>query len=236
MWPFSKKYSLQQTGIFQGFTDYHSHILPGVDDGIKTMEGALNVLKYYEELGVKTVWLTPHIMEDMPNKPEELKQRFAELQQAYNGPVTLHLAAENMLDSLFAERLEQGDLLPYGINKDQLLVETSYVSAPYGFPLLLQKIRKAGYTPVLAHPERYRYMDYEQYERLRAQGVRFQLNVMSLAGGYGPEAKERAEYLLEEEYYTYSGTDIHALQYFKDTVTSPLLKKKVYNLLHKEEN
>ena len=63
MWPFTKKISLEQSGLFQGLTDWHSHILPGVDDGFQKMEDSLAALQKYEELGVKSVWLTPHIME-----------------------------------------------------------------------------------------------------------------------------------------------------------------------------
>lgn len=112
MWFFKKRVSLKDSGIFDGFTDWHSHILPGVDDGVQTMDESLEILHLYEELGVKTVWLTPHIMEDIPNTTAYLRERFAELKAAYDGRIELHLAAENMLDNLFEERLENNDLLP----------------------------------------------------------------------------------------------------------------------------
>lgn len=67
MWPFKKQIPLKASGIFAGFTDWHSHILPGVDDGVQTLEESLAILQQYEVLGVKAVWLTPHIMEDIPN-------------------------------------------------------------------------------------------------------------------------------------------------------------------------
>ena len=98
---FSSKRSLEKSGIFQCFTDCHCHILPGVDDGIKTMGDSLAVLSYYEELGIREVWLTPHIMEDVPNSPSVLRSRFEELSSAYSGKIVLHLGAENMLDALF---------------------------------------------------------------------------------------------------------------------------------------
>lgn len=118
-----------------GFTDYHSHILPGVDDGVQTMDESLEILRLYEEQGIKSVWLTPHIMEDIPNTTAHLRDRFAELQAAYTGGVQLHLAAENMLDNLFEERLGKNDLLPLGENGDHLLVETSYFSPPMGLKI-----------------------------------------------------------------------------------------------------
>ena len=113
MWPFSRR--TDAAGLLDpGFTDWHCHVLPGVDDGVRTMAEALEVLEEYGRRGVAEVWLTPHIMEDIPNTTAALRERFSELQAAYSGPVRLHLAAENMLDSLFEERLESGDLLPLG--------------------------------------------------------------------------------------------------------------------------
>ncbi len=236
MFLFSKKYSLIDTNLFKGWTDCHSHILPGVDDGIRSTEDSLAVLKFYEQVGVSTVWLTPHIMEDVPNEPQELKERFKELCDTYaktesNNKVKLHLAAENMIDSLFVKRLETGNLLTYGDKGNELLVETSYAQAPYRFKLILQDIRKAGLTPVLAHPERYRYMDYDDYYTLHDQGIRFQLNITSLSGAYGPEPKERAEFLLEEGLYYYQGSDLHSLSAFKRAINEPAVRKRIYRLL-----
>ena len=232
----NKKYTLTESVFLSDWIDRHSHILPGVDDGIRTMEDSLSVLKFYEQAGVSTVWLTPHIMEDVPNEPAELKERFEELKEAYRQTegekkINLHLAAENMIDPLFVKRLEAGNLLTYGDKGDELLVETSYAQAPYRFKLILQDIRKAGLTPVLAHPERYRYMDYDDYDTLHEQGVRFQLNITSLAGAYGPEPKERAEYLLEEGYYTYQGSDLHSLSAFKRAINEHSVRKRIYRLL-----
>lgn len=208
-WPFRKRISLKDSGIFKGFTDWHSHILPGVDDGVQTTEEALKILRLYEELGIETVWLTPHIMEDIPNTTAHLRERFAQLQVAYTGPITLHLAAENMLDNLFEERLERNDLLPLGENGDHLLVETSYFSPPMGLSNILLRIKAKGYHPVLAHPERYSYMNGHDYDRLKANGVKFQLNLLSLADVYGHSVKKKAKNLLDQEYYDFSGTDIH---------------------------
>ena len=211
MWPFSRKrhQTLADSGIFRGFTDWHSHILPGVDDGVQTMEEALQILKKYEELEVKEVWLTPHIMEDIPNTTAHLKERFNELQAAYQGSVTLNLASENMLDNLFEERLEKNDLLPIGEHKDHLLVETSYFNPPMGLYDILQHIQSKGYYPILAHPERYAYMEKEDYRTLKAMGIKFQLNIPSLAGIYGKEAQKKADWLTEQNMYDLYGTDLH---------------------------
>ena len=129
MW-FCKKKTLAESGFFPGFVDWHCHLLPGVDDGVDTFEEALHLLAEYERLGIREVWLTPHIMEDVPNTPARLRERFTELQAAYAGSVRLHLAAEHMLDRLFLDRLAQDDLVLLGENNRRILVETSYFHPP----------------------------------------------------------------------------------------------------------
>ena len=149
MFGFRKRQTLAQSGFFRGFVDWHCHILPGVDDGVQTMDEALHILAAYERLGIREVWLTPHIMEDIPNPTARLRERFAELLAAYKGNVVLNLAAENMLDKLFEERLEQGDLLPLGKDGRHLLVETSYFNPPMGLDDILRRIQAKGYYPLL---------------------------------------------------------------------------------------
>lgn len=227
MWPFAKKRTLADVGIFNGLTDCHSHILPGVDDGVRTMEEALEILDRYEKLGVKTVWLTPHIMEDVPNETGDLKIRFEALRKNYKGNLTLRLGAENMLDNLFDERFRSGDLLPMGENHDRLLVETSYFTPPYGFYDKLSSIKAKGFFPVLAHPERYVYMSEDDYVRLRSMGVLFQLNLFSLAGLYGQRARTVASSLLSKGYYNYAGTDVHSARILDRCLASPIGRKSL---------
>ena len=355
MWPFSKKRTIADSGILAGYTDHHSHILPGVDDGVESMDEALRIIATYEATGVKELWLTPHIMEDIPNTPEKLRARFAELEAAYTGNITLHLAAEYMIDnhlrSLLREVKEvekesiaegvkdnnnspsskreypqgegvekdsntenncpssgrgtsnaqciaegvkddnnspsskreypQGEgvekdsntdnncpssgrgtsnaqciaegvkdnsssptfneeqhggalhgknvqettschfepkgeisttkeeLLPIGAKHNHLLVETSYFNPPMRLHETLRQIKSLGYHPLLAHPERYMYMDNDEYRALHEEGVKFQLNLPSICGGYGNTVKKRALWLLKEGLYDAIGSDTH---------------------------
>lgn len=203
-------FSTPLSSFLPGFTDHHCHLLPGVDDGVRTMETALEILQRYEEYGIAEVWCTPHVMEDMPNTTQALRDRFRELCDAYHGPLKLHLAAEYMLDALFEERLQQRDLLLMGPNRDHLLVETSYFTPPMGLLDILQHIQSMGYFPILAHPERYVYMDKDYYKQLQSRGIRFQLNIGSLVGAYGKEAQRKSRWLLRNKYYHLSGTDLHS--------------------------
>lgn len=220
-WPFEKKQTLAESGVFQGMTDYHSHLLPGVDDGVQTPEESLEILRLYEELGIREVWFTPHIMEDIPNTTAGLRTRFEQFQKLYPGNICLHLAAEYMLDNLFKERLAHRDLLPLGVEGNHLLVETSYFNPPVDLYTMLEKIKLAGYYPVLAHPERYVYMEEDDYRRLKELGVRFQLNLPSLVGGYGKHVTANIRRLLTEGYFDVWGTDAHRWVVMQEVVKSP---------------
>ena len=216
------------SSLLTNFTDHHSHILPGVDDGVKKMETSLKVLERYEQLGIAEVWCTPHIMEDIPNTTATLQTRFAELCEAYQGPIKLHLAAEYMMDALFEERLEHDDLLTLGNEGNHLLVETSYFTPPMDMDAILQRIKQKGYYPVLAHPERYVYMGKDRYIALKEKGIRLQLNLSSLAGAYGSEAKSKARWILKHNFYNLAGSDLHSsrnMEYW--SVRAPRALKKL---------
>lgn len=93
-----------------------------------------------------------------------------------------------MLDDLFAERLASGELMPIGGEGNHLLVETSYFNPPVGMDAIIDRIMSAGYFPLLAHPERYIYMDAARYRQLHERGAKFQINLPSLLGRYGSDA------------------------------------------------
>ena len=227
MW-FFKKREKQNIIKLIGFTDYHSHILPSVDDGVQTMDESLEILRLYEEQGIKSVWLTPHIMEDIPNTTAHetvtLQEKFQELKRSYNGTLELALAAEYMMDNLFEERLGKNDLLPLGENGDHLLVETSYFSPPMGLKNILLRIKSKGYHPVLAHPERYAYMDESDYRQLKDMGVKFQINLPSIAGMYGNRIKKKAMFLMREQAIAYIGTDIHSYSIFQKFICTSVTR------------
>ncbi|MDE6561747.1 MAG: capsular biosynthesis protein [Muribaculaceae bacterium] len=232
MWLFKDKVaSIEESGILSGLTDWHSHVLPGVDDGIKTLSESLQVLKHFDEKGVDTLWLTPHIMEDYPNSTDKLISRFEELKNSWDGKLKLRLASENMLDSLFEERLAEGDLLPIGENGDHLLVETSYFSAPMGFDGMLDSIMSAGYYPLLAHPERYTYMDENEYRRLKEKGVKMQLNYVSLVGGYGETSRKKSIWLLKNGFIDVIGSDVHRLASNQNLIAQKPSKKEHLDML-----
>jgi len=224
---FSKTYNLVKSNFFEDFTDMHCHLLPGVDDGVQTMDESLKILQNYENLGIKKVWLTPHVMEDIPNTTEGLKARFEELKNSYKGNIKLFLSAEYMLDNLFVNRIDNNDLLAMGKKGNHLLVETSYLYPPIDLYEKLVNIKNKGYFPILAHTERYLYMDKKQYHKLKDMGILFQLNLMSLIGSYGKDAKENAQYLLKKGFYDVTGTDLHYIKALESINKISLTKKQL---------
>lgn len=226
-----KKHSLLSSEVLKGSVDNHSHILFGVDDGVKTLKESLAVLNYEESLGVKEVWCTPHIMEDSANTTADLKDQFELLKQAYNGPIKLRLAAEYMLDTVFEQRFKERDLLV--MDSNTLLVETSAWTPPIGLYDTFREIQTAGYRPLFSHPERYRYLSEPSYERLRKLGIHFQLNLASLVGFYGETAMRKAEWLLEHGYYTEVGSDCHRLNLIIGQYERKVLSKETVERLEK---
>ncbi|MBR1463102.1 MAG: capsular biosynthesis protein [Prevotella sp.] len=227
MWLFNSQVSISESGLLNGFTDYHCHLLPGVDDGVQKTDETLSILHLWEQHHVKEVWLTPHIMEDIPNEPSALKSRFEKLKNLYHGDIVLHLSAENMIDNILAERLANDNLLPLGIQGNHLLVETSYFNPPYDMDETINDVLSKGLYVVLAHPERYNYMEMGDYKRLKGQRILFQLSIPSLVGAYGKNVQKKAEILLDEGYYDLCCTDTHSLRFVNFFLKGKISKKRV---------
>ena len=235
---------VRESGLLEGFCDCHCHLLPGVDDGVQEMEETMRILEEWEALGVKEVWMTPHIMEDMPNTPEKLRRRFETitktltltLTKTKTGAIELHLAAEHMMDGPFLRRLEKGEVMSYNDNLNpndnenenrKLLVETSYYTPPMNMGDIMERVMDKGYEPILAHPERYQYMGKEDYKRWKDRGVLLQLNLPALVGAYGPLVMKKAEWLLKENMYDYCGSDTHSIEQVELFLASEISRKIV---------
>lgn len=194
----------------------HTHLLPGVDDGIQNLMESFATLEFMQQTGVKRIWLTPHVMIELPwNTHEKLAEHFNMLKDICPFGLELKLAAEYMLDAGFGEQMKGGLLT---LDGRHVLVETSYMSAPPDLQNMLYEIALEGYIPVLAHPERYLYMAREEYVSFRAKGYKFQLNLFSLAGVYGSRPRQNAEYLLKQGLYDYTGSDLHSMDSYRNSL------------------
>ena len=227
MWLLSDKVKVQDSGLLEGCIDLHCHLLPGVDDGVERQDDAITILEQWEALGMNEVWLTPHIMEDIPNQTAYLREKYETLKAAYTGSISLHLAAENMLDGLFSKRLNENDVLTIGKGGSHLLVETSYFNPPMDMTQIIDKVKEHGYYPLLAHPERYQYMVMGDYKKWKEKGVLMQLNLASLGGAYGPIVQKKAEQLLDRDMYDCCGTDTHSIRFVEYFLSCKLSKKTI---------
>lgn len=217
--------------------DMHSHLLPGLDDGAETVEHSLELLREMQALGYRKLIMTPHVMGDFyKNTTADIQAALQKLkdaaQQAGITDLELDCAAEYYLDEWFIRKLESNEpLLSFGGEKKYLLFETSYINEPFNLEEAIFGLKAAGYTPVMAHPERYTYLygRFEELERLREAGVLLQVNLNSLAGHYSAGAKHVAEKLIDQGMVDMLGTDAHHVKH------TGLLRSKVLlaEYLHK---
>jgi len=196
--------------------DLHSHFIPGIDDGAQSMEESLSLLRGMEALGYEKVITTPHIMVDVyRNTPKIIKEGLLSLREAAKAEgiqVEIEAAAEYYLDEGFYDHLHSDEVM--SINNKYLLFETSYASKPLQLEEMIFEIAAAGYVPLMAHPERYRYVSdpLKEYSRFKELGVLFQLDLNSLGGYYGKDAKKKAEILSEKGMVDFLGSDVHHLK------------------------
>ncbi len=195
-------------------TDIHSHILPGIDDGAEDMEVSLSILRRLSDLGLKKVWLTPHVKENIyPNTYESVSMAFNKFKKNIaetDVNIGMDIAAEYYIGPRFIKYLESNDKL-LAMKDKYLLVEISMGQEPLFIFETLYAIIEKGYTPILAHPERYKYYHHKTdiYDKLKKHGCMFQMNLFSVAGYYGKDIRTAALQLLEGGYYDFAGTDIH---------------------------
>ena len=198
--------------------DMHSHLIPGIDDGSKSLEESLALIARMEGYGLRKLIITPHVMtEFFKNTPEIIQSGLEELKLAVkkeNINIELEAAAEYYLDEVFLERILAGQkLLTFGSN--HVLVETGFMSKPSMLLESFFQLEMAGYQPVLAHPERYLYLhhDAELLEAMIDRNMKFQLNLLSITGYYSKPVKKFAERLIDEGLVKLVGTDCHNERY-----------------------
>lgn len=195
-------------------TDMHSHILPGIDDGAKDLETSLELIRGLHVLGYKKLIATPHIMWDMyRNTPDIIREKLDLVREAVAKEgigVEIDAAAEYFLDENVESILEKKEKL-LTIQGSKVLVEFSLAYPPMNIKTMLFELQMQGYQPVIAHPERYIYLQRNKafYDELRNTGCLFQLNLLSLSGHYGKAVTELAHYLLKNGFYSLAGTDLH---------------------------
>jgi protein-tyrosine phosphatase len=214
--------------------DMHSHVLPGIDDGAKTPEESVTLIKKMMALGIKKIIATPHIMADYyKNTPETINAALAILKAELEKEkidIVVEAAAEHYFDEIFENNVNNKNLMTMGDN--YVLFEFSFINQPPNSIPVIQKLKDLGYKPILAHPERYPYMEIEQFKSLHDWGLSFQLNTISLTGYYGKESKKLAENLIDHQLIDFMSSDMHHLRHadaFKHALRMPYVEKLLFD-------
>lgn len=217
--------------ILDGYYDIHCHLLPGVDDGCANREHCMRLLERLQGLGAKGMYMTPHIISGAYDDHDENDMRRVFGQMEYTGPLDIRLAAEYFVDDKFVSHIE-GQPLTMGPENKHLLAEFSMNNYSIRSFDLLFEATVAGYDVILAHPERYTFVNSNPKSKTinLIKQHRLQLNLLSLSGFHGTNAKRCAEYFLDQDMYTYMGTDIHSNTYI-DVMQRTKVSNKVFNAL-----
>lgn len=213
MWWFRKRKQV----LFDYTHDIHSHILPGVDDGVRTYGEAIAILKELSELGVRRVTSTSHVcFPTLMNGRENLRPLLENLRaglQKEGVKIKLDLGAEYRVGEYMLGLIDRGEILSGDENR--VLVEHSFLSPSPFFDRVVFELQARGYEVVLAHPERYAFWgdDIVRHgEELKNRNCRLQVNILSFAGYYGKEAQRGAERLHDAGLIDYYAGDVHGMR------------------------
>lgn len=200
--------------------DTHCHLLPGIDDGAKTMDESLTLVKLAVEDGISHIVLTPHLhFGRFDNTLPVIQENFAVLQEAVKQAginVKLAYAAEVRIDSDMLALVASKKLPLYGEYQSQhyMLLELPHSHIPAGSDMLVKYLKKYNITPVIAHPERNRDLlkDPHKIMPFVRLGCWFQLTASSITGHFGEECKALALQYLEQDLIHIVASDAHNLK------------------------
>ncbi len=201
--------------------DLHSHILPGIDDGARTLEESVELVSAMADWGFERITCTPHITKKFRNTRESIKEKFDILCNALVDKgldVELRMSAEYRLNpETWPEILAKGEIMPI---EDRYVLMEFPINDPSEMGHLrpmeeFSKVISLGLIPILPHPERYFYLSHDELLRYVDAGVKIHSNYGSLAGVYGNEAKENAKRLVDEGIVSFLGSDMHNMLYVK---------------------
>ncbi|WP_220272503.1 tyrosine-protein phosphatase [Alteromonas aestuariivivens] len=200
--------------------DLHSHILPGIDDGARSISMSLLMAQQAVDAGVTHMVCTPHIHQGhYDNTTQSIVASFELLQQqlsARDFPLTLSYAAEVRVNELLPAWIRQGEIPFLGHYRGYrlLLLEMPHSHFPVGMEHLVRWLKHNGVRPLVAHPERNREIQRnpELVSRLRGMGCLLQVTAGALTGRFGPAAETLAFDMLEKDKIDVVASDTHDIQ------------------------
>ena len=215
--------------IMDRIIDIHNHLLPGVDDGAKTIEDSLKTIKYLKNIGITDIVLTSHYIKGTKYEFNVLVRQkiLNELKKELNDDVTLYIGNEVYITEEIEDLYKKYEISTIN-NSRYMLIELPLSGYSKNFPNILCEVDSIGIVPIIAHPERYRFLQKNPNRiiELLEFNALIQINVDSLIGKYGREAKKLAKWLLKNNLVQFVGTDIHDIAGSKHI-------KKAYKKLYK---
>ncbi|UXP33642.1 capsular biosynthesis protein [Reichenbachiella agarivorans] len=209
--------------------DVHSHLISGIDDGVKTWHESIEIIKQLSAIGIKKVITTPHIIADYyPNTPEIIRNGVKQLNEKLkeqNILIEVVAGAEYYVDETFIQQInDNNELLSF--SDGYILVETAFMNKPLQLEEVFFKLIAKGLKPIFAHPERYDYVqrDPDSLQKYIDMGVKLQINAASLTGHYSLGAKKTAEYIINKQWVHLIGSDIHRMQHVELYIKATQLK------------
>ena len=230
---FSKDKEPADYGILN--TDVHSHFIPEIDDGAKTIEDSIELLKAMQDFGYKKAITTPHVMGDhYRNTPEIILSGLEKVRErAKNEGLSIQIeaAAEYNVDSELEAKINAKEILTFG-NK-YVLFEMPFSAEPTNLKEIIFAFQTNGYKPVLAHVERYNFWHDQEVkiDDMLNRGVLLQLNINSLTGFYGPGVKKMAEKLIDRGVISILGSDCHHVGHI-DLMQKARVKPYLHKILN----
>jgi protein-tyrosine phosphatase len=218
----------------EGQIDIHNHLLPGIDDGSPDIQTTMQMIDAYRSLGYRGAITTPHTMEDYyGNDRSSITECFENTKNTLPAGYQSFLrstASEYMLDAGFSKILESENYLK--LKSNYLLFEFSYFQQPVEAEQLIFEMQHHDLKPILAHPERYRYLEFAEILNYKQRGCALQINLLSLSGHYGKNAKKKAEGLIAAGEVDFIATDAHKVAHL-EKIQNMKVSKKLYAQLQK---
>ena len=197
--------------------DMHSHLVPGIDDGVRTLDESLVAIDHLQNLGYQKLITTPHINYDYyPNTRDGILKAFEPVQEELikrGVNLKMDVAAEYFVDEHFFSLLQKKEIMT--MKGNHILIEFPFMHEPSNVQHVLFDLQSNGYIPIVAHFERYLYWhnNFEMVHQLKEWGAQIQMNLNSISGHYSKEIKIQAEKMIKAGVIDFLGSDCHRIQH-----------------------
>lgn len=214
--------------------DFHSHILPNIDDGSRSLNETIYMIEEAKKAGFTKIISTSHYIDGYYEANEEQRAKLLnEVKENFQG-MELYLGNEIYITNQMTDLLSEKKASTIN-NSKYVLFELPMNTKAMDVKEVVFRLMEKGYVPIIAHPERYKYVkeNIEYVRELADMGVLFQSNYGSSIGMYGKKAQKTQKRLLEEGLIQFFGSDVHTVEQVYTKM--PKILKKLRKIISEEE-